>query len=142
MHNAHIKKYTEKKPKRLTCIQQVFCRNKIRSWCHVHEQGPTWGSAAPRRVETCRPRTTTTQSRRHGGGALVGLSPPNKAPSHTILKSEILYINGITLMSSHPCINIQLPPHKRKVPLLKTFWRRFCHYHHLPHLMVTSATHM
>jgi len=33
VNNTHTKKYTEKKAKRFTCIQQMFCRNKIRPWC-------------------------------------------------------------------------------------------------------------
>jgi len=35
---TYFKKYNGKKAKRFTCIQKVFCRNKIRSWCLVQGQ--------------------------------------------------------------------------------------------------------
>jgi len=55
-------------------------------------------------------------------GALVGLAPPNKATGPPKLKHEALYISGV-----FSNLKMSIPPQKRKAPLLKTFWRRFCH---------------
>ena len=53
-------------------------------------------------------------------GALVGISPPNKAPSPKI---EIWnFMNQCNFAN----LNVKPPLHKRKAPLLTTFWRRFC----------------
>jgi len=38
VNNTHTEKYIEKKAKRFTCIQQMFCRNKIRPWCFFEGQ--------------------------------------------------------------------------------------------------------
>jgi len=53
-------------------------------------------------------------------GALVGLAPPNKATS-----PQIETWNTINQWSFCQFLECQAPPHKRKAPLLKTFWRRF-----------------
>jgi len=56
-----------------------------------------------------------------GWGALVDLGPPNEAP---IPQIEIW--NTINQWSFIKFSECQAPLHKRKVPLLKTIWRRFC----------------
>jgi len=68
----------------------------------------------------------TKQSRRHWG-ALVGLAPPNNAPSPPKLKYETLYISGIFVKfeCQAPLHKRQAPSYQRKAPLLTAFWRRF-----------------
>jgi len=56
---------------------------------------------------------------------------------------EILSIFGVSSPASHPA-QTRSPPQKRKAPLLKTFWRRFCacissnQLRHVVWLMVAS----
>ena len=60
-------------------------------------------------------------------GDLVGLSPPNKAPSSP--KPNMQHFISIEFLSNlnvkPPLHTHQAPPHKRKALLLTTFWRRF-----------------
>jgi len=67
------------------------------------------------------------QSRRHGG-AFVGLASPNKTPRPPNWNLE--HYKSVEFLSilniKPPSINAKPPPHKRKAPLLTTFWRRLC----------------
>jgi len=61
-------------------------------------------------------------------GSFGGLSPPNKAPSPpnwNMKRYKPVEFLSIFRMSSHPA-QTQTLPQKRKAPLLKSFWRRFC----------------
>jgi len=60
------------------------------------------------------------QSSQSPRGALVGLSPPNKAPSHHELKYETLLINGIF-------VKIAAPLHKRKASPIEDFLATVLH---------------
>jgi len=55
-------------------------------------------------------------------GGFRGFIPPSKAPSDP----EIETWNTTDQWSFCQCLECQATSHKRKAPLLKTFWRRFC----------------
>ena len=68
----------------------------------------------------------SNQSRRHGGA--FGDLAPNKTPSPpnwNMKHYKSVECSSIFRMSS-PTHKPKSPPQKRKAPLLKTFWRRFC----------------
>jgi len=54
-------------------------------------------------------------------GSLVGLAPQTKlqAPQNRNIKH-------FTSVEFCQILECEAPPHKRKAPLLTTFWRRFC----------------
>ena len=58
-------------------------------------------------------------------GALVGLAPPNKAPSPP--NWNIKHYKFVEFLSN---LNVKPPLHERKPSLLTPFWPRFCIHKH------------
>jgi len=78
------------------------------------ESAPDWTNVNPW-------QTPTTQYRRHEGFWWA------QPPQTKLQAPQIETWNTIDQWRFGQFLECHAPPHKRKAPLLKTFWRRFCY---------------